>query len=90
LLLGAQIACGGSEIHARPSPSFAALDGAFTAAILMARATFVLRVVEGVGLSLGARVGGALPQPVLVFDGREVARWGAPLASLEMGVVFRI
>jgi hypothetical protein len=90
LAIGAQAGCGGSELHARPTATFSAHDSSFVALVLLTRASFVLRIVDGVGLSIGTRVGAALPQPVLVFDGHDVATWGAPFADLELGVVLSL
>ena len=33
------------------------------------------------------RAGGALPRPAFAIDAREVARWGAPFATVDLGVM---
>lgn len=87
VLIGGEVGAAFVEVHARAAPPLEARDQTVVALMLLARAAVVFHLAPRVGLLLGARVGGALPRPAFAFDAREVARWGAPLVTVDLGVV---
>lgn len=84
LLLGLAASLAGADVSARAAEPLDERPTALTAFAPMARATFVAHLIDRLRLGVGARVGVALPQPVLLFGDVEVARWGAPLWTLEV------
>lgn len=84
LLLGLAASLAGADVSARAAAPLDERPAALTAFLPMARATFVAHLIDRLRLGVGARVGVALPQPVLLFGDVEVARWGAPLWTLEV------
>lgn len=90
LVFGLAAACAGAELHVSAAPELKARQGALVALALMGRAGLIVHLVDAVGLAIGVRAGAALPQPVLLFEAREVARWGAPFVMLELGLVVRL
>jgi hypothetical protein len=90
LLFGLAAALAVTELDADARPPLEAFEDTAVSLLLLARTAFVVRIVERVGLMLGVRAGLALPRPVVVFDRREVAAWGAPFVTVDLGVVFRL
>jgi hypothetical protein len=86
LLVGLAAGLGGAEVHPGAAAPFDERPAALTAFLPMVRAAFVAHLLDWLFLSVGARVGAALPQPVLFFGGDEVARWAAPLVAIELGL----
>jgi hypothetical protein len=87
LSIGAAIGVLSADVYAFADPPFEARGGSFAALLPMLSAVFVLRVVDRFSLAIGLRAGAALPQPILFFSDREVARAGAPFVSIDLGAV---
>ena len=85
LLIGGAAGVAGVDVRASAAPPFAARSSALASAMLLAHVTMVVHVIDRLQLLVGVRAGSALPQPVLLFGGEEIARWGAPFVALELG-----
>lgn len=85
LLLGGAAGISSVDLRATATPPFEARSSSMTGAVLLAHATLVVRVIDRLELVVGLRAGSVLPQPVIVFEDREVARWGAPFVGIEVG-----
>jgi hypothetical protein len=85
LLVGAAAGVAGVDVRATATPPFSGRSTSLASAMLLAHITMVVHVIDRLQLLVGVRAGSALPQPVLVFGGEEIARWGAPFVALELG-----
>src|SRR5690606_1219943 len=85
LLIGGAAGVAGVDVRASAAPPFAARSTSLASAMLLAHVTLVVHVIDRLELLVGVRAGSALPQPVLLFGGDEIARWGAPFVALELG-----
>ena len=85
LLIGGAAGVAGVDVRASAAPPFAARSTSLASAMLLAHVTLVVHVIDRLELLIGVRAGSALPQPVLLFGGDEIARWGAPFVALELG-----
>lgn len=86
LLVGLAVAVAGAEVHPGAAAPLDERALALTTFMPMARAAFVAHLDARLRVHVGARVGAALPQPVLFFADTEVARWGAPYWALELAL----
>jgi hypothetical protein len=90
LWIGAGVALVSADVRASAEPPFAARSASVVAAMITVSTALAIRLVDRLALWLSARVGYAIPTPVVVFADREVARWGAPLVALAAGVAIAI